>query len=57
MRSAREPVASSTWGATPRGTYGTPVAGTRTQYVQYVWPQGQAALRLWYVPYAGGWYA
>ena len=24
-------------------------AGTRTQYVQYVGPWGQAALRLWYV--------
>ena len=31
--------------------------GTRTQYVQCVAPWGQAALRLWYVPYAGGWYA
>ena len=48
---------SSTWGATVRGTFGTPVAGTRTQYVQYVGPWGQAALRLRYVPNAGGWYA
>ena len=46
-----------TWGATVRGTYGTPEAGTRTQYVQYVVPWGQAALRLRYVPNAGGWYA
>ena len=46
-----------TWGATVRGTYGTPVAGTRTQHVQYVGPWGQAALCLRYVPNAGGWYA
>ena len=45
------------WGATVRGTYGTPVAGTRTQYVQYAGPWRQAALRLRYVPNAGGWYA
>ena len=45
------------WGATVRGTYGTPVAGTRTQYVQYVGPWEQAALRLRYVPNAGCWYA
>ena len=47
----------STWGATVRGTYGTAEAGTRTQYVQYAAPWRQAALRLWYVPKAGGWYA
>ena len=29
----------------------------RTQYVLYVGPWGQAALRLRYVPSAGGWYA
>ena len=46
-----------TWGATVRGTYPTPEAGTRTPYVQYVGPWGQAALRLRYVPNAGGWYA
>ena len=37
------------WGATVRGTYPTPEAGTRTQYVLYVGPWGQAALRLRYV--------
>ena len=46
-----------TWGATVRGTYRTPEAGTRTQYVLYVGPWGQAALRLRYVHNAGGWYA
>ena len=46
-----------TWGATVRGTYPTPEAGTRTQYVLYVGPWGQAALRLRYVHNAGGWYA
>ena len=45
------------WGATVRGTYSTPEAGTRTQYVLYVGPWGQAALRLRYVHNAGGWYA
>ena len=45
------------WVATVRGTYPTPEAGTRTQYVLYVGPWGQAALRLRYVPNAGGWYA
>jgi hypothetical protein len=45
------------WGATVRGTYGTPKAGTRTQYVQYAGPWEQAALRLRYVPSAGCWYA
>jgi hypothetical protein len=45
------------WGATVRSTYRTPEAGTRTQYVLYVGPWGQAALRLRYVPNAGGWYA
>jgi hypothetical protein len=40
-----------------RGTYGTPAAGTRTQYEQYAGPWGQAALRHRYVPNAGGWYA
>ena len=45
------------WGATVRGTYGTAVAGTRTPYVQYVAPWGQAALCVRYVPNAGGWYA
>ena len=44
------------WGATARGTYSTAEAGTRTPYVQYVGPWGQAALRLRYVPNAGGWY-
>ena len=28
----------TTWGATVRGTYPTPEAGTRTQYVQYAGP-------------------
>ena len=46
-----------TWGGAARSKYGTPVAGTRTQYVQYAGPWGQAALRLRYVPNAGGWYA
>ena len=41
-----EAEAIGTWGATTRGTYGTAEAGTRTQYVQYVGPWGQAALRL-----------
>ena len=54
------------WGARVRGAYGTAEAGTRTQYVQYVGPWGQAALRLRryvhkagagtrspYVPYGG----
>ena len=49
--------AASAWGATVRGTYPTPEAGTRTQYVLYVGPWGQAALRLRYVHNAGGWYA
>ena len=43
----------TTWGATVRGTYPTPEAGTRTQYVLYVGPWGQAALRLRYVPNGG----
>ena len=43
-----------TWGATVRGTYGTAEAGTRTQYVQYAGPWGQAALRLRYAPNAYG---
>ena len=42
---------------TVRGTYGTAEAGARTQYVRDVAPWGQAALRLWYVHYARGWYA
>ena len=46
-----------TWGATVRCTYQTPKAGTRTQYVLYVGPWGQAALCVRYVPNAGGWYA
>ena len=29
------------WGATARGTYGTPEAGTCTPYVQYVGPGGR----------------
>ena len=37
---------------TVRGTYGTAEAGTRTQYVQYVAPWGQAALRVRYVHHA-----
>ena len=45
------------WGATVRGTYSTAEAGTRTPYVQYAGPWGQAALRLRYVHNAGGWYA
>ena len=45
------------WGATVRGTYGTAEAGTRTQCVQYARPWAQAALRLQYVPNAGGGYA
>ena len=48
---------STTWVATVRGTYGTAEAGTRTQYVQYVAPWEQAALRVRYVQNAGGWYA
>ena len=44
------------WGATVLGTYGTAEAGTRTPYVQYVGPWGQAALCARYVPNAGGWY-
>ena len=44
-----------TWGATVRGTHGTPEAGTA--YVQYVGAPGQAALRLWYARCAGGWCA
>ena len=43
-----------TWGATVRGTCPTPEAGKCTQYVQYAAPLGQAALRLRYVPNAGG---
>ena len=43
-----------TWGATVRGTYPTPEAGTRTPYVQYVGPWGRAALCVRYVPNAGG---
>ena len=35
-------------------TYPTPEADPRTPYVQY---RGQAALRVRYVPNAGGWYA
>ena len=50
-------VYASTWVATVRGTYPTPEAGTRTPYVQYVGPWGQAALCVRYVPNAGGWYA
>ena len=52
-----EQLARVAWGATVRGKYRTPEAGTRTPYVQYVGPWGQAALRLRYVHYAGGWYA
>ena len=48
---------ASAWVATVPGTYPTPEAGTRTQYVLYVGPWGQAALRLRYVHNAGGWYA
>ena len=44
------------WVATVRSAYGTAEAGTRTPYVQYVGPWGQAALRLRYLPNAGGWY-
>ena len=43
--------------ATVRGTYQMPETGTRTHYVPYVGPWGQAALRLRYVPNAEGWYA
>ena len=45
------------WGPTVRGMYGTPVAGARSQYVQYLGPCVHATLRLRYVPNAGGWYA
>ena len=45
------------WGATARGTYRTPAAGTRAQHVQCVGRWGQAALRLTLVQYARGWYA
>ena len=51
-----EQLAGVAWGATVRGTYRTAEAGTRTPYVQYAGPWGQAALRLRYVPNAGGWY-
>ena len=47
----------STCNATVRGTYRTVEAGTRTQYVQYVGPWEQAALRVRCVPNAGGGYA
>ena len=40
-----------------RGRYRTAEAGTRNQYVQYVGPWAQAALRPRYVPNAGGRYA
>ena len=50
-------VKQRTWAATVRGTYGTAEAGTRTQYAQYAGAWGQATLRLWYVPNAGGLYA
>ena len=40
-----------------RGAYRTAEAGTRNQYVQYVGPWAQAALRLLYVHNAGGRYA
>ena len=40
-----------------RGAYRTAEAGTRNQYVQYVGPWAQAALRVRYVPNAGGWHA
>ena len=49
------PLAPPGVSATVRGTYGTAEAGARTQYVRYVAPWGQAALRLWSVQYAGGW--
>ena len=39
---------ASACGATVRGTYGRPEAGTRTTYVQYC---------LWHVQHAGGWHA
>ena len=52
-----EQLAGVAWGATVRGTYRTAEAGTRTPYVQYAGPWGQAALRaLRYVPNAGGWF-
>ena len=38
-----------------RGGYAYQTSGTRTQYVQYTGPWGQAALRLRYD--TGGWYA
>ena len=40
-----------------RGTYGTPEAGTATQYIQRVEYWDRAALHLRYVQYAQGWYA
>ena len=43
--------ARRTCGAMVRRKYGTPKAGTRTAYVQYVGPRGQAALCLWHVQY------
>ena len=43
----------SQWGDAVRGTYATPEAGTRTRYVQYAGPWGQAALGLRYVPHGG----
>ena len=42
--------------ATVRGAYRTAEAGS-SQYVRYVGPWGQAALRLPYVPNAAGSYA
>ena len=56
----RRPVAA-TWGATVRGTYRTPEADTRTQYVQVreppcasgTCPTREAGTRSPYVPYGG----
>ena len=56
MKTVPPTAVAETWVATVRCTYPTPKAGTRTQYV-YVGPWGQAALRLRYVPNAGGRYA
>ena len=56
-RSSRSTVVGTTWVATVRGTCPTPEAGTRTPYVLYVGPWGQAALCVRYVHNAGGWYA
>ena len=54
LSALRSAASSSSPGcATVRGTYGTPVATTRSPYVQYVGPWGPATLRLRHVPNGG----